>query len=285
MNSRESFREALRATQPLLGAWKLMAESVAAEMTGRAGFDYVAIDTQHGMIGYHGMLSMLQAISISKVPAIVRVSENSAAEIGRALDAGAQGVIVPYVETAEEAERAVAACRYAPSGIRSWGAIRPSMEFPGYLPGLGDELAACLLMVESVRGVENINDITAVPGVDGIYVGPADLAISAGLQPTLTLEDPTHRRLVERIIKACQPHQLAVGTHVPTVEAVPTYIEMGFRMLTIHVDLPTLRAGLGRTVETARSIVKDALGSHVPPAGMSQAHPERHSSAQNKVGY
>ena len=136
---------------------------------------------------------MLQAVAISDTPSVVRVSGNIPGEIGRALDSGAQGVIVPLIETAEEAARAASACRYPPRGTRSWGALRPALENTAYNPAVGDHQALCFAMVETVTGVENIDEIAAVPGVDVVYVGPSDLASSAGLPPQLKLADPKHR--------------------------------------------------------------------------------------------
>lgn len=251
MTSR-SLRATLAADGPALGAWLQMPNPIAAEAVGRAGFDWVGIDTQHGMIGYESMLAMLQAIAISGTPAIVRVSANSPAEIGRALDSGAQGAIVPLIETPEQAARVVDAMRYPPRGHRSWGAIRPAMEHRPYSPALGDEQAVCIPMVETVAGVDAIDDIVAVEGVDAIHVGPSDLASSAGLTPGLELRDPEHRRLAERIAQSCVRAGRWVGIHPASAE-IGSYVEMGFKVLPIYRDLPALEAGARAAIETARA--------------------------------
>jgi 4-hydroxy-2-oxoheptanedioate aldolase len=251
MTSR-SLRATLAADGPALGAWLQMPNPIAAEAVGRAGFDWVGIDTQHGMIGYESMLAMLQAIAISGTPAIVRVSANSPAEIGRALDSGAQGVIVPLIETAEQAAQVVDAMRYPPRGHRSWGAIRPAIEYRPYSPALGDEQAVCIPMVETVAGVDAIDDIAAVEGVDAIHVGPSDLASSAGLTPGLELREPEHRRLAERIAQSCVRAGRWVGIHPASAEIGP-YVEMGFKVLPIYRDLPALEAGARAAIETARA--------------------------------
>lgn len=246
-----SLRQALGRGEPLLGAWLQMPNPIAAEVVGRAGFDWVGIDTQHGLIGYETMLSLLQAVAISGTPAVVRVSANSAAEIGRALDSGAQGVIIPLVETPEAAAQAADACRYPPRGHRSWGALRPMLEHTPYSPRLGDELAVCIAMVETVTGVERIDEIAAVDGVDVVYIGPSDLASSAGLPPMLALQDTAHRRLVERIAEACARAGRRCGIHPPTPD-VAYYTELGFSLLPVYRDLPALQEGAGAALATGR---------------------------------
>jgi 4-hydroxy-2-oxoheptanedioate aldolase len=246
-----SLRAALSSGEPLLGAWLQMPNPIAAEAVGVAGFDWVGIDTQHGMIGYEGMLSMLQAVAVTGVPPVVRVSANSLAEIGRALDSGAQGVIVPLVETPEAAARAVDACRYPPGGHRSWGAIRPALHHAPYSPALGDEQAVCIVMVETVTGVEQIEDIAAVDGVDVIYIGPSDLASSAGLPPMLELRDPEHLRLVRRVAEACESIGRWHGIHPPTPD-IALYVELGFTLLPVYRDLPALQQGAAQAIATAQ---------------------------------
>jgi 4-hydroxy-2-oxoheptanedioate aldolase len=201
------------------------------------------------------MVAMLQAFAISRVPSVVRVPANDAAEIGRTLDAGADGVIVPLVETAEEAERAVAACRYAPAGARSWGALRPSLHIEGYDPATGDAHAACIVLIETERGAHNADEIASVPGVDALYIGPNDLALTAGLPPSYTFEEPRHRALVERIVAAGERAGIPVGTHARGPEHVREYLDAGFRLLVVHRDLPELvlsgRSALAAAQEAA----------------------------------
>ena len=248
----ETLREALASGRPLVGAWLQTPNPISAEVAGLSGVDWVGIDTQHGLIGYDTLLHMLQAIAISGTPAVVRVSSNDAGEIGRALDSGAQGVIIPLIETAAQAAQAAAACRYPPRGGRSWGALRPSLRYPEYTPAFGDDYVVCFAMVETVAGVENIDAIAAVEGVDVVYIGPSDLASSAGMPPQLALTDPDHRMLVERIAAACRKAGRWSGMHPPTAD-VSWYIEQGFRMFPIYRDLPALQAGLATALAEARA--------------------------------
>ncbi|MDQ3343590.1 MAG: aldolase/citrate lyase family protein [Actinomycetota bacterium] len=247
-----SLREALSTGRPLLGAWLQMPNPIAAEAVGHLGFDWVGIDTQHGLIGYETMLSMLQAIAVTGTPAVVRVSNNIPGEIGRALDSGAQGIIVPLVETAEAAAQAADACRYPPRGHRSWGALRPALEAVPYSPEGGDQQAVCFAMVETVTAVENIDAIAAVDGVDVVYIGPSDLAASAGMPPMLALKDDSHRQLVERIAGACKKAGKWIGMHPPTPD-IAWYQDHGFNLLPVYRDLPALQEGATAAIETART--------------------------------
>ena len=247
-----SLREALSTGRPLLGAWLQMPNPIAAEAVGYLGFDWVGIDTQHGLIGYDTLLAMLQGIAISGTPAVVRVSGNVPGEIGRALDSGAQGIIVPLVETAEAAAQAADACRYPPRGHRSWGALRPALQAVPYSPAIGDEQAVCFAMVETVEGVENIDAIAAVDGVDVVYIGPSDLASSAGLPPMLALKEDSHRELVERIAAACARAGKWSGIHPPTPD-IGWYREQGFNLLPVYRDLPALQEGATEAIAVARA--------------------------------
>jgi 4-hydroxy-2-oxoheptanedioate aldolase len=246
-----SLRAALSSGKPLIGAWLQTPNPLTAEAVAHLDFDWIGIDTQHGPIGYETMLSMLQAVSITGTPAVVRVSGNIPGEIGRALDSGAQGIIVPLIETAEEAARAADACRYPPRGHRSWGAIRPALEHPAYSPELGDDQAVCFAMVETAAGVDQIDDIVAVEGVDVVYVGPSDLASSAGLKPQLALEEPEHLRLVERIAEACRRGNKWSGIHPPTAD-ISLYVKLGFNLMPVYRDLPALIEGAQEAIAVGR---------------------------------
>jgi 4-hydroxy-2-oxoheptanedioate aldolase len=249
-----SLRNALTSGDPLLGAWLQMPNVIAAEAAGISGVDWVGIDTQHGLIGYDTLLHMLQAVAVSGTPTVVRVSGNIPGEIGRALDSGAQGVIVPLIETAEQAEQAVRAMRYPPHGERSWGALRPALHNPKWGPAVGDDYAVCFAMVETVKGVENIDAIAAVEGVDVVYVGPSDLASSAGMPPQLALKDPAHRELVERIAAACRNAGVWAGMHPPSPD-VSWYVEQGFRMFPVYRDLPAFQEGLAAAIAEGKASV------------------------------
>ena len=183
---------------------------------------------------------MLQAIAAGGAPSLVRVARNEAFTIGHALDLGAAGVIVPMVEDGEQAARAVAACRYAPEGVRSFGALR----------GGGSE-PLCLVMIETRAGLERAQEIAATPGLDGIYVGPSDLSLSLDLQPTIRLEHPPVLEAIERVRAACERNGIVAGLHCLAAEDVAERAG-AFAMVTAGGDMLHLQGALAAALRTAR---------------------------------
>jgi 4-hydroxy-2-oxoheptanedioate aldolase len=224
---------------------------------GRAGYDWVCIDTQHGLIGYDQMLPMLQAMSATGTPAFVRVPWNQPADIMKALDAGAQGVIVPMVNSPEEARRAVGACRYPPEGYRSWGPTRAALQISGFGPESANRAVVCIVMIETVEGMAALDEILAVPGVDGVYVGPNDLAVTHLMKPDATASSPEHRLLIETILEACVRHGLTAGIHCAGTDTAIRWREAGFRMLNIDNDSVFLRAGAAHVLEAMRGVKRE----------------------------
>ena len=165
-----------------------------AEVMANLGFDWLCVDLQHGLIDYQDLTAMLPAISTTETTPIVRVPWNEPYEIMKALDAGAYGVIVPMVNNREEALRAVSACRYPPVGLRSFGPIRAALYGGrGYSVESNGEIA-CIVMIETAEALENLQDIVTTPGVDGVYIGPSDLALALGLPAIGDNNHPNTRR-------------------------------------------------------------------------------------------
>src|SRR5918999_1763656 len=193
------------------GLWSAIPSSFIADLAAAAGFDYLCVDQQHGLIGYESMVPMLQAIRAEGAAPITRVLSSDPFLIMKALDAGALGVIAPLVNSAEDAARAVAACRYPPRGMRSYGPVRAAGVIGSRDP---EDLAGevlCIVMVETREGLERVEEIAAEPGLDGIYIGPSDLALSLDLPPTLDIQEGEHAEAVGRIREACHRHGVAAG--------------------------------------------------------------------------
>jgi 4-hydroxy-2-oxoheptanedioate aldolase len=229
-----SLRQRLHSGESLYGAWCLVPSPFLAEVLAVAGFDWLCLDVQHGLIGYDTMLGMLQAIG-ERAPALVRVPWNTPDEIMRPLDAGAAGVIVPMVNTAAEAEAAVGACRYAPQGFRSWGPSRASLGKPGYTPA-------------------NVEEIVAVNGVDAILIGPYDLALSWSGElerPGRTTRD---RELIDRVISVCTQAGIPVATSCGGHDDALAWRADGVRMIGVS-DLGLVG---GVAAETLRALREDA---------------------------
>lgn len=244
-----TLRELWDKGEPTLGGWCVIPSPFTAELMGRAGYDWVCIDTQHGLIGYDEMVPMLQAVAATGTPAFVRVRWNEPAEIMKALDAGAQGVIVPLVSSPADAREAVGACRYPPQGYRSWGPTRAALQVSGYSPESANRSVVCVVMIETPEGVAALDEILTVPGVDGVYVGPNDLAITHGMKPDATASAPEHRRLIETILAACDRHHLTAGIHCAGPETAIRWRESGFRMLNVDNDAVFIRTRAAQVLE------------------------------------
>jgi 4-hydroxy-2-oxoheptanedioate aldolase len=251
-NTMSTLRELWDGGGVTVGGWCVIPSAFSAELMGRSGFDWVCVDTQHGLVGYDQMAVMIQALSITGTPAFVRVPWNNPGDIMKALDAGAQGVIVPMVNSAAEARQAVGACRYPPEGYRSWGPIRAALGVDGYSPATGNRRVVLAVMIETVAGVAAAEEIVAVPGVDAVYVGPNDLAVTHGMAPAADGYDERHAQVIERILAACQSHGVVAGIHCGSVETALRWRERGFRMFNVTSDGIFLRSGAAQVVRTMR---------------------------------
>jgi 4-hydroxy-2-oxoheptanedioate aldolase len=245
-------KEAWDAGRTAFGLWSVVPGSFGVEILARTGVDYVCVDQQHGLIGYDAMVPMLQAIDAGGSAPITRVLSGDPYGIMKSLDAGAWGVIVPLVDSAADAERAVAACRYPPRGARSYGPIRAGGVVGSSDPEILDREALCLVMVETREALERVDEIAATPGLDGIYVGPSDLALSLGLPPTLEVREVEHAEAVERVRQACAANGIAAGIHAPSGEWARRHAEAGFDVVTVATDASLLGGAAAEEVAAAR---------------------------------
>ncbi len=244
---------AWRAGKQTVGGWLSIPNSYTAEVMANLGFDWLCVDLQHGLIDYADLTHMLPAISTTDATPIVRVPWNEPYEIMKALDAGAMGVIVPMVNNAEEARAAVAACRYPPDGYRSFGPIRAALYGgAGYASEANGEIA-CIVMIETADGLANAAEIAATPGVDGVYIGPSDLALALGLRPVGDFGEARHIAAVAAIQTACRNAGTAIGIHTSSVEATRTYLEAGFNFVTLGSDGGFLSRAASEDLRAIRS--------------------------------
>jgi 4-hydroxy-2-oxoheptanedioate aldolase len=227
------------ADRPAYGGWCVIPSPFAAEVTASVGFDWVAIDRQHGFMSTEVMASMIQSISLASAAPFVRLAFNEPWAIMKALDCGAYGVIVPLVSTAAEAKQAVDYCRYPPRGIRSYGPLRNAPAI-GTTPDRASENVLCFVMIETAEGLANVDAICTVDGVDGIYVGPTDLGLSLGV-PHEELAEP-----IQEIQRACAKHGKVAGFHAGDAEEAQALADKGFRMIGLSSDSDLLaRAASG----------------------------------------
>lgn len=245
-----------RAGQQTVGGWLSLGNTHTAEVMANAGFDWLCIDLQHGLIDYGDLRHMLPAISTTETTPIVRVAGHDPADIMKVLDAGAMGVIVPLVNNRAEAAAAVSATRYPPDGTRSFGPIRAALYGGrGYAAEANTEIA-CIVMIETKEGIENIEEIVTTPGLGGVYIGPSDLGYALGLSPLGDTEDPTHLATVESILKACKRHKVPAGIHTGGVEFTRKRLAAGFDFVTLGADAGFLSRAVVTELAAARATEK-----------------------------
>lgn len=230
-------KQRLNSGAALLNGWLQIPSGFSAELMALAGWDSITVDLQHGVQDYHSMVAAFQAIASFPATPMARIPWYDPGIIGKVLDAGAYGVICPMVNNKHDAQALVAACKYPPHGKRSNGPIRPALYRPngGYQKQANAEVMV-LPIIETGEAVENIDEILDVPGIDGIYVGPSDLAFSIGEEPRLDREEPKFLEIFERLVAATRQRGLHPGIHCGSPAYAVRAIQMGFRLVGIMSD-------------------------------------------------
>ncbi len=246
-------RKRLKAGEPSIGTWMGLPSPEAAEFVSRLGFDWLVIDAEHSAVDIRTLAQMFSAMSASGIAPMVRIPWNSPENFKRVLDAGAWGIVVPMVNSREEAERAVQAARYHPDGNRSVGGGRHAVSFDGggagYLRAVNDQVLV-VLQIEHIEGVRNADAILSVPGVDACFIGPNDLAASMGIGLGVPLESD-HPELVEAIFQirdACKRNGVATGIHTSGAAGVNFRIEQGFQFCAMASELKYMVSGLSSDI-------------------------------------
>jgi 4-hydroxy-2-oxoheptanedioate aldolase len=231
-----------------LNGWLQIPSAFTAELMAKQGFDSMTIDMQHGLMGYETAVAMLQAISTTDATPLVRVPWTEPGMIMRMCDAGAYGIICPMVNSRAEAEAFVAACRFPPAGIRSYGPVRARLYGGSDYVEHANDLVATIAMIETAEALANVEEIASTPGLDGLYIGPADLSISLG---GTERADYTEQMLVEALhaVLACtQRYGVMAGLHCATPEYAHKAVGMGFQFVTPNADVAYLEMMAGATV-------------------------------------
>lgn len=242
-------QEALAAKPRVWGGWVVGPTVIGPEEFARAGYDYVGFDVQHGYLDDADVALLLRRLEQVPIATAVRLPSADPAPIGRVLDAGADAVIVAMVESPETAATAVAATRYPPAGVRSFGPLRADI---GIDPAAHEDRASVFAMIETARGLAALDEICAVPGLSGVYVGPADLAISLGENPITALNTPTVLDAVSRIHSVASGAGLVPGIHANAGRPGKAMAELGFRMITLASESQALRRGAAAHLEEAQ---------------------------------
>lgn len=251
-----SLEQAWESGRAAVGGWVTAATTFSLDLYRRAQYDYIGIDCQHSVLSEADAAAMLVRLPGNGPAMIVRVSKNDSALIGKVCDAGADGIIVPMVNTAAEAEAAVAATRYPPRGVRSFGPMRPDLRADDIV-ALADRVSV-FVMIETSAGLDNVDEITAVDGLRGVYVGPADLSIGLGLNPLTAFTSDQLVGPIDRIRAACEANGLVLGMHQANATSATAWIARGVRFATLGSDgglflaaaIAALREARGDNVET-----------------------------------
>ncbi len=240
--------------KPAAVGWLSMADTYEAEIMAHAGFDALVLDMQHGMgIGPDRAAVWLQAVSTTETVPLVRVPWNEPVYIQWVLDAGAYGVIVPLVNDAEEAAKAGGASRYPPVGYRSIGPNRAALYGGGdYLDHANDEVV-CLVMIEDIRTIDNLEKMAEAPGIDGFYIGPADLAVSIGVPARQYLQDQRHGEACQKVLDVALAHGLVAGVHCASPEEARQRFAQGFKLCPVFMDGRALATAAADSLARARA--------------------------------
>lgn len=242
--------------RPAINGWLSIGNAFTAEIMAAQGYDAITIDIQHGALDYGAALSMMQAMRASGVTIMVRAPWREPGVIMKALDAGAQGIICPMVNNAAQAAEFVSYMRYPPRGQRSFGPTRAAFAYGGYGVGVNEEVLA-LAMIETGEGMGHLEAIAATPGLDGIYIGPADLTLGTQqgrLPPGFDREEPEMMTIIRRILAVCKGRGLRACLHCGTPDYAARAIEWGFDLTTVSGDSRLLAVAAGASVAKWRKL-------------------------------
>jgi len=239
-------KELWREDKPAFGVWLSACSAFLTEHVAAVGFDWLLVDAEHSAVDMQTMVQMFQAISTADSVPLARVSWNDPVQIKRVLDGGAYGVVIPWVNNEDEARQAVSACRYPPDGQRGFGPWRAALYgVKDYVQQANEEIS-CIIQIETVGAVEKIHEILSVPGIDGVMIGPADLAMDMGLPPRADHPDPDHKALCNRVLEACQEHGIMPGIFTSGPEEGARRALEGWRFLPVGSDIQfTLQGAIG----------------------------------------
>ena len=220
--------------KPVINGWLQIPNSFSAEIMANQGWDSLTIDMQHGVIDYPNALQMLQSISTTETTPLARVNWNEPGQIMKILDAGCYGVICPMISNKEQAEKFVQACMYPPKGYRSFGPVRGLVYGGADYGDHANEEILKIAMIETKESLDKLDEIMSTPGVDGIYIGPADLSLAIGEKPSFdkSENDPVFS-VIMKILDHAKKNNIFAGLHNMTAEYAQKMIDRGFQFVTV----------------------------------------------------
>lgn len=248
----------------VVNGWLGIPSAVATENMAQAGWDSLTVDLQHGLVDYEAAVGMLQAISTTTTVPLARVQWLEPGMIMKLLDAGAFGIICPMINTRADCEAFVGACRYAPAGYRSFGPARANWYFGSDYYKHANTSIITMAMIETKEAMGNLDDILSVPGLDAIYVGPNDLAITLGSQPVGVPTDPVVVKAIETIVAAARRHRIPAGIHCGSTAMARDMIAKGYQFTSLMNDNVLLNSA-------AKAAVAEVRGAHAAKPATSGA--------------
>lgn len=243
---RPTLKTRIAAGDCLAVSWLALGSVAVAEIAARAGADAIVLDLQHGLWERRDLEAAIGLVPAG-IPVIVRVAENSALAIGTALDAGAEGVMVPMIETAADAVQALRYAKYPPHGQRSAGGVRPLKDFGAYVQGASQ--IAVMVMIETAAGLAQAAEIAAVPGLDMVFIGTGDLSLSLQIAGS----DPRHAEACESIRQACEAAAMPCGIFTGTRAGALESRDRGYGMVVAASDIDVVARGFADAVGALRT--------------------------------
>ena len=246
-------RKALLDREVTLGGWIQTGHPVCAEIQARLGFDWVCVDLEHGTTDIESVANVFRAIEVFGCVPVARLPMNDPIWIRRTLDAGARGLIVPMVNSADEADAAIREAKHPPRGVRGFGYSRANMygiDFASYVESANEEVAM-VMQIEHTHAIDNLDAILAVDGVDGVLIGPIDLSSSMGI--TGQLDHPEMTLALDQFLCVCEERGAAAGMHIPrpTAESVQMALDRGYTMLALGIDTVFVEEGAKASLRAA----------------------------------
>jgi 4-hydroxy-2-oxoheptanedioate aldolase len=263
---KNKIKELWKEGQPVINGWLSTSSPFVAEIMAAQGYDALTIDCQHGFVSYESATGMLQAMRASGVVPMVRVPWLDPGDIMKALDAGAYGIICPMINNRAEAERFVSYMRYPPYGVRSFGPTRVLFAAGADYGQHADTEVLTFAMIETAEAMKNLDEIVTTPGLDGVYIGPADLALglSGRKYPTgFDRQEPELVEAIQLVLKKAKAAGIRAGLHNGTASYAAKAVGWGFDLVTISNDVRLLAGAAQQSVGEARKLIGETMSPNI----------------------
>ncbi|HTT13353.1 MAG TPA: aldolase/citrate lyase family protein [Burkholderiaceae bacterium] len=242
-----------------VNGWLAIPSNFSAETMAHQGWDSLTIDLQHGVVDYQAAVAMLTAISTTPTVPVVRVPWLEPGILMKTLDAGAYAVICPMINTREDAQKLVAWTHYAPRGTRSFGPIRALLYGGADYPQHANDTIITFAMIETSQALDNLDGILSVEGLDAVYIGPSDLSLSLGCNPSFDEVEPPVAQAIDHVLDRAKAHGVVAGIHNGTPEVALKRVAKGFQFVTVSSDARLMAAGAQQVIKAMRAN-KDGRG-------------------------